>query len=153
MVIDVVFSIEMVWFVNFGIEVCMFVLCLMWVFIGWEKIIKFEGCYYGYVDMFLVKVGFGVVIFGLLDFFGVFSNIIKVILIVFYNDLEVVKVLFVENFDSIVGVIFELVVGNVGFIFFDVGFLEGLWELIKEYGVLLVFDEVMIGFWVFYGGV
>lgn len=102
--------------------------------------------------MFLVKAGSGVATLGLPDSPGVPSNTTKATLTAPYNDLEAVKALFVENPDSIAGVILEPVVGNAGFILPDAGFLEGLRELTKEYGALLVFDEVMTGFRVSYGG-
>lgn len=130
----------------------MSVLRLMRAFTGREKIIKFEGCYHGHADMFLVKAGSGVATLGLPDSPGVPSSTTKATLTAPYNDLEAVKALFVENPDSIAGVILEPVVGNAGFILPDAGFLEGLRELTEEYGALLVFDEVMTGFRVSYGG-
>jgi glutamate-1-semialdehyde 2,1-aminomutase len=152
MVIDAVPSIEMVRFVNSGTEACMSVLRLMRAFTGREKIIKFEGCYHGHADMFLVKAGSGVATLGLPDSPGVPKSTTTSTLTAPYNDLEAVKVLFQDNPDSIAGVIIEPVVGNAGFIPPDAGFLEGLRELTKEYGALLVFDEVMTGFRIAYGG-
>lgn len=152
MVIDAVPSIEMVRFVNSGTEACMSVLRLMRAFTGREKIIKFEGCYHGHADMFLVKAGSGVATLGLPDSPGVPKTTTSSTLTAPYNDLEAVKALFVENPDSIAGVILEPVVGNAGFIVPDAGFLEGLRELTQEYGALLVFDEVMTGFRIAYGG-
>lgn len=152
MVIDAVPSIEMVRFVNSGTEACMSVLRLMRAFTGREKIIKFEGCYHGHADMFLVKAGSGVATLGLPDSPGVPTSTTSATLTAPYNDLEAVKALFIEHPDSIAGVILEPVVGNAGFILPDAGFLEGLRELTKEYGALLVFDEVMTGFRVAYGG-
>jgi glutamate-1-semialdehyde 2,1-aminomutase len=102
--------------------------------------------------MFLVKAGSGVATLGLPDSPGVPSSTTNATLTAPYNDLEAVKALFAENPDSIAGVILEPVVGNAGFILPDAGFLEGLRELTKEYGALLVFDEVMTGFRVSYGG-
>jgi glutamate-1-semialdehyde 2,1-aminomutase len=152
MVIDAVPSIEMVRFVNSGTEACMGVLRLMRAFTKRDKIIKFEGCYHGHADTFLVKAGSGVATLGLPDSPGVPKAATSTTLTAPYNDLESVKALFEENRDEIAGVILEPVVGNAGFIAPDAGFLEGLRELTHEYGALLVFDEVMTGFRIAYGG-
>lgn len=152
MVIEAVPSIEMVRFVNSGTEACMAVLRLMRAFTGREKVIKFEGCYHGHADMFLVKAGSGVATLGLPDSPGVPRSTTANTLTAPYNDLEAVKELFAENPDAISGVILEPVVGNAGFITPEPGFLEGLRELTKENGALLVFDEVMTGFRISYGG-
>ncbi|MBD2184504.1 glutamate-1-semialdehyde 2,1-aminomutase [Planktothrix sp. FACHB-1355] len=152
MVIDAVPSIEMVRFVNSGTEACMAVLRLMRAFTGRDKIIKFEGCYHGHADMFLVKAGSGVATLGLPDSPGVPKSATQNTLTAPFNDLEAVKALFDENPDQIAGVILEPVVGNAGFIPPDGGFLEGLRVLTKENGALLVFDEVMTGFRIAYGG-
>ncbi|MBD2629862.1 glutamate-1-semialdehyde 2,1-aminomutase [Trichormus variabilis] len=152
MVIDAVKSIEMVRFVNSGTEACMAVLRLMRAFTNREKIIKFEGCYHGHADMFLVKAGSGVATLGLPDSPGVPKAVTRSTLTAPFNDLEAVKALFEENRDEIAGVILEPVVGNAGFITPDAGFLEGLRELTQEHGALLVFDEVMTGFRIAYGG-
>jgi glutamate-1-semialdehyde 2,1-aminomutase len=152
MVIDAVPSIEMVRFVNSGTEACMAVLRLMRAFTQREKIIKFEGCYHGHADMFLVKAGSGVATLGLPDSPGVPKSATSSTLTAPYNDLEAVKALFEANRGEIAGVILEPVVGNAGFIPPDAGFLEGLRELTHEHGALLVFDEVMTGFRIAYGG-
>ena len=152
MVIDAVPSVEMVRFVNSGTEACMSVLRLIRAFTGRDKIIKFEGCYHGHADMFLVKAGSGVATLGLPDSPGVPRSTTSNTLTAPYNDLEAVKELFAENPDAISGVILEPVVGNAGFITPEPGFLEGLRELTKEHGALLVFDEVMTGFRISYGG-
>ncbi|MEH1999465.1 MAG: glutamate-1-semialdehyde 2,1-aminomutase [Nostoc sp.] len=152
MVIDAVPSIEMVRFVNSGTEACMGVLRLMRAFTNREKIIKFEGCYHGHADAFLVKAGSGVATLGLPDSPGVPKSATSTTLTAPFNDLEAVKALFEENRDEIAGVILEPVVGNAGFIAPDAGFLEGLRELTHEHGALLVFDEVMTGFRIAYGG-
>ena len=152
MVIDAVPSIEMVRFVNSGTEACMAVLRLMRAFTGRDKLIKFEGCYHGHADMFLVKAGSGVATLGLPDSPGVPKSTTENTLTAPFNDLEAVKLLFEENPGEIAGVILEPVVGNAGFIAPDAGFLKGLRELTQEHGALLVFDEVMTGFRIAYGG-
>lgn len=152
MVIAAVPSIELVRFVNSGTEACMSVLRLMRAFTGRDKIIKFEGCYHGHADMFLVKAGSGVATLGLPDSPGVPKSVTSNTLTAPFNDLEAVKALFEENPNAIAGVILEPVVGNAGFIAPTPGFLEGLRELTHEHRALLVFDEVMTGFRIAYGG-
>jgi glutamate-1-semialdehyde 2,1-aminomutase len=153
MVIDAVPSIEMVRFVNSGTEACMSVLRLMRAFTGREKIIKFEGCYHGHADMFLVKAGSGVATLGLPDSPGVPKSTTGNTLTAPFNNLEAVKALFEHHPGEIAGVILEPIVGNAGFIPPDVGFLAGLREITRENDALLIFDEVMTGFRIAYGGV
>lgn len=114
MVIAAVPSIEMVRFVNSGTEACMSVLRLVRAYTGREKIIKFEGCYHGHGDMFLVKAGSGVATLGLPDSPGVPKSTTAATLTAPYNDLEAVKTLFTQNPGEIAGVILEPVVGNAG---------------------------------------
>jgi glutamate-1-semialdehyde 2,1-aminomutase len=152
MVIDAVPAVEMVRFTNSGTEACMGVLRLMRAYTKREKVIKFEGCYHGHADSFLVAAGSGVITLGLPDSPGVTKGAADSTLVAKYNDLESVKALFAANKDQICGVILEPVVGNSGFIVPDQAFLEGLRELTKKEGALLVFDEVMTGFRISYGG-
>jgi glutamate-1-semialdehyde 2,1-aminomutase len=102
--------------------------------------------------MFLVKAGSGVATLGLPDSPGVPKSVTSNTLTAPYNDLEAVKQLFADNPDQISGIILEPVVGNAGFIPPDAGFLEGLRLITQENGALLVFDEVMTGFRIAYGG-
>lgn len=152
MVISAVPSIEMVRFVNSGTEACMGVLRLARAFTGREKIIKFEGCYHGHADPYLVKAGSGVATLGLPDSPGVPKGATCGTLTAPYNDLEAVKSLFEANKGEIAALILEPVVGNSGFIPPNPGFLEALREITKENGTLLIFDEVMTGFRLAYGG-
>merc|ERR1719296_127216 len=117
-----------------------------------EKIVKFEGCYHGHADSFLVQAGSGVATLGLPDSPGVPAAATKSTLCAEYNNLDSVKKIFEEDKDGIAAVILEPVVGNSGFIKPDQEFLEGLRKITEENGALLVFDEVMTGFRVAYGG-
>lgn len=152
MTIDAVPSVEMVRFTNSGTEACMSVLRLARAFTQRDKLIKFQGCYHGHADMMLVKAGSGVLTLGLPDSPGVPKSATNATLTAPYNNLEAVKELFAANKDEIAGIILEPVVGNSGFIPPDAGFLEGLRELATDNGALLIFDEVMTGFRIAYGG-
>jgi glutamate-1-semialdehyde 2,1-aminomutase len=153
MVIDAVPSIEMVRFVNSGTEACMAIIRLMRAFTKRDKIIKFEGCYHGHADMLLVKAGSGVATLGLPDSPGVPQSATMNTVTAPYNDLEAVKAIFEAHPNEIAGVILEPIVGNAGFIPPVPGFLEGLRVITQEHDALLVFDEVMTGFRIAYGGV
>merc|ERR1719491_2216158 len=152
MVIDAVPSVEMVRFTNSGTEACMGMIRLVRAFTGREKIIKFEGCYHGHADSFLVQAGSGVATLGLPDSPGVPASATQSTLCAQYNDIESVKAIFKDNDREISAVILEPIVGNSGFIKPDQEFLEALREMCTEQGTLLVFDEVMTGFRVSYGG-
>lgn len=152
MVIEAVPSVEMVRFTNSGTEACMGMIRLVRAHTNREKVIKFEGCYHGHADSFLVQAGSGVATLGLPDSPGVPASATQSTLCAEYNNLESVKKILEENKDEIAAIILEPVVGNSGFIRPDQAFLEGLRTLCDENGALLVFDEVMTGFRVAYGG-
>ncbi|KAE8688097.1 Glutamate-1-semialdehyde 2,1-aminomutase [Hibiscus syriacus] len=152
MVISAVPSIEMVRFVNSGTEACMGVLRLARAFTGREKLIKFEGCYHGHADPFLVKAGSGVATLGLPDSPGVPKAATFETLTAPYNDISAVENLFNHNKGELAAIILEPVVGNSGFIPPKPDFLEAIRRLTKENGTLLIFDEVMTGFRLSYGG-
>ncbi|KAJ6676443.1 GLUTAMATE-1-SEMIALDEHYDE 21-AMINOMUTASE [Salix viminalis] len=152
MVIKAVPSIEMVRFVNSGTEACMGVLRLARAYTGREKIIKFEGCYHGHADPFLVKAGSGVATLGLPDSPGVPKAATYETLTAPYNDIAAVENLFENNKGDICGIILEPVVGNAGFIPPQPEFISALRRITEENNALLIFDEVMTGFRLSYGG-
>ncbi|KAI3806964.1 hypothetical protein L1987_22884 [Smallanthus sonchifolius] len=152
MVISAVPSIEMVRFVNSGTEACMGVLRLARAFTCKMKVIKFEGCYHGHADPFLVKAGSGVATLGLPDSPGVPKSATIDTLTSPYNDITAVENLFNTHKGEIAAVILEPVVGNAGFITPKPEFLNFLQKITKENDTLLIFDEVMTGFRLAYGG-
>jgi glutamate-1-semialdehyde 2,1-aminomutase len=145
-------SIEMVRMVNSGTEATMSAIRLARAYTGKEKIIKFEGCYHGHGDSFLIKAGSGALTLGVPDSPGVPVGIARGTLTARYNDLTSVAKLINENRDEIAAVIVEPVVGNMGCVPPAKGFLEGLRSLTSTHSVLLIFDEVMTGFRVALGG-
>jgi len=152
MIIEAVPSIEMVRFVNSGTEATMSAVRLARAYTGRSKIIKFEGGYHGSADAFLVQAGSGVATLGLPDSPGVPPGATQDTLTAPYNQLEAVEALFHQFGEEIAAVIVEPIAGNMGLVLPQPGFLEGLRRLTAEHGALLIFDEVMTGFRVAYGG-
>lgn len=152
MVIDAVPSIEMVRMVSSGTEATMSAIRLARGYTGKDKILKFSGCYHGHADSLLVKAGSGAATFGVPDSPGVPADFAKHTLTAEFNCLESVKKLIAENKDQVACIIVEPVAGNMGTVPPREGFLEGLREICTNEGIILIFDEVMSGFRVAYGG-
>ncbi|MDU0457174.1 MAG: glutamate-1-semialdehyde 2,1-aminomutase [Geobacteraceae bacterium] len=152
MVIDAVPSIEMVRMVSSGTEATMSAIRLARGYTGRDNILKFSGCYHGHADALLVKAGSGAATFGVPDSPGVPADFAKHTLTAEYNSLESVKTLVANNKNSIACIIVEPVAGNMGTVPPCEGFLEGLREICTNEGIVLIFDEVMSGFRVSYGG-
>lgn len=145
-------NVDMVRMVSSGTEACMSALRLARGYTGRNKFIKFEGCYHGHADAFLVKAGSGLATFNIQTVPGVTAGASMDTLTAPYNDLEAVKQLARENKGEIAAIIIEPVAGNMGCIVPQPGFLEGLRALCDEEGILLIFDEVMTGFRLAAGG-
>lgn len=152
MVIDAVPSIEMVRMVSSGTEATMSAIRLARGYTGRDKILKFSGCYHGHADALLVKAGSGAATFGVPDSPGVPADFAKHTLTADYNSLNSVKALIADNRNQIACIIIEPVAGNMGTVPPQPGFLEGLRQLCNDEGIVLIFDEVMSGFRVAYGG-
>ena len=152
MICTAVNSVEMVRLTNSGTEASMAAIRVARGYTGRDKIIKFEGCYHGSVDSLLVKAGSGVMTLGLPDSPGVPASFVEHTLLADFNNLESVTDLFDEYGSEIAAVILEPVAGNMGMVVPDLDFLKGLRNLCDVHGSLLVFDEVMTGFRVDYGG-
>lgn len=150
LVVDRVPSIEIVRMVSSGTEATMSALRLARGYTGRNIIMKFEGCYHGHGDSLLIKAGSGVATLGLPDSPGVPVGTAKNTITVPYNDLESVKLAFEQYGHDLAAIIVEPVAGNMGVVPPQPGFLEGLREITKENGTLLIFDEVMTGFRVDY---
>ena len=152
MICTAVNSVEMVRLTNSGTEASMAAIRVARGYTGRDKIIKFEGCYHGSVDSLLVKAGSGVMTLGLPDSPGVPASFVEHTLLADFNNLESVTDLFDEYGPEIAAVVLEPVTGNMGMVVPDLDFLKGLRNLCDVHGSLLVFDEVMTGFRVDYGG-
>jgi len=145
-------SLEMMRFVNSGTEATMAAVRLARAATGRDLIVKFDGCYHGHADGFLVKAGSGVATLGLPDSPGVPAALASLTLTAPFNDARAVADLFRKHADRIAAVIVEPYVGNVGFISPDSDFHPALRDVCDQYGALLIFDEVMTGFRVAAGG-
>jgi len=151
-IIESVPSVEMVRMVNSGSEATMSAIRVARGYTGRDKIIKFDGCYHGASDSLLVKAGSGVQTLGLPDSPGVPSALAKLTISLPYNDLDPVSKVLAKEGENIACVILEPVVGNMGVLPPQPGYLKGLRSLCSEHGVILIFDEVMTGFRVAFGG-
>ncbi len=152
LVVEALPSVEMVRFVNSGTEAAMSAIRLARGFTGRDKIIKFQGCYHGHADMLLAKAGSGVVSFGLPDSQGVPASVTQHTLTVPYNNLTAVEEIFAQFPNEIAAVTVEPIAGNMGVVLPQPEFLPGLRRLTQKHGALLIFDEVITGFRVGFGG-
>ena len=152
MVIDAVPSVEQVRFVSSGTEATMSALRLARAATGRDLVVKLDGCYHGHGDSLLVKAGSGVETLGLPDSPGVPAALASLTLTVPFNDLPAMEALFEKKGSEIACIIAEPIVGNMGVILTDDGYLEGLERICDAHGALLVIDEVMTGFRVALGG-
>lgn len=152
MVTKAVPSMELVRMVNSGTEATMSALRLARGFTKRDKIVKFEGCYHGHADFLLIKAGSGALTMGVPDSLGVPQSVAGNTIVAPYNNIDALRKIFQEQGENIAAVIIEPVVGNMGCVPPKEGFLQDLRSLTAEYGTLLIFDEVMTGFRVGYGG-
>ena len=149
---DAVPSIEMVRLVNSGTEATMSAIRVARGFTGRDLVVKFEGCYHGHVDSLLVKAGSGLATLGIADTQGVPKAFCDTTLALPFNSVEAVEAAFAAHGERIAAVIVEPVVGNMGCVPPLAGYLESLRTITARYGALLIFDEVMTGFRVAFGG-
>ncbi len=152
LITDMIPSVEKVRMVNSGTEATMSAIRLARGFTKRDKILKFEGCYHGHGDSFLIAAGSGAMTMGSPDSPGVTKGTAKDTLLAPYNNLEKVKEVVDSNKGEIAAIIIEPVAGNMGCVLPDPGFLEGLRSVCDEDGILLIFDEVMTGFRLARGG-
>ena len=145
-------SVEKVRMVNSGTEATMSAVRVARGYTGKDKIIKFEGCYHGHGDSFLISAGSGAITLGVPDSPGVTKGVAQDTITVPYNNLEAVKTAVAANYGQIAAIILEPVVGNMGLVAPVRGFLPGLRELCDQEEIILIFDEVMTGFRLAKGG-
>jgi glutamate-1-semialdehyde 2,1-aminomutase len=145
-------NVDLVRMVSSGTEACMSAIRLARGYTGKNKIIKFDGCYHGHADSFLVKAGSGVATLNIQTVPGVTAGVSQDTLVAPYNDLEAVRSLVAENKGQVAAIIVEPVAGNMGCILPGPGFLEGIRKLCDEEHILFIFDEVMTGFRLSAGG-
>ncbi|WP_018676800.1 glutamate-1-semialdehyde 2,1-aminomutase [Riemerella columbina] len=145
-------NIDQIRMVSSGTEACMSAIRLARGYTGRDKIIKFEGCYHGHSDSFLIKAGSGAATFGNPNSPGVTQGTAKDTLLARYNDIEQIEDLFRHNEGEIAAIIIEPVAGNMGCVLPENDFLKKLRTLCDAHGTLLIFDEVMTGFRLAFGG-
>ena len=144
-------SIELVRLTSSGTEATMSAIRLARGFTGKSGVIKFRGCYHGHLDSLLVKAGSGLATFGIPDSEGILPDLAKYTFIAEFNNIESVRAI-VEGNRDIACVIVEPIMGNMGVVLPENGFLKGLERICRDRGILLIFDEVITGFRVAYGG-
>ena len=145
-------NVDMIRMVSSGTEACMSALRLARGFTGKNKFIKFEGCYHGHADAFLVKAGSGLATLSIQTVPGVTAGVANDTLTCAYNDLAAVEKLVAENKNQIAAIIVEPVAGNMGCILPQPGFMEGLRKICDQENIVFIFDEVMTGFRLSTGG-
>jgi glutamate-1-semialdehyde 2,1-aminomutase len=145
-------NVDLIRMVSSGTEACMSAIRLARGYTGKNKIIKFEGCYHGHADSFLVKAGSGVATFNIQTVPGVTAGVSEDTLVAPYNDLDAVQKLVDENRNGIAAIIIEPVAGNMGCVLPQPGFLDGLRKLCTDENIIFIFDEVMTGFRLAPGG-
>ena len=151
-IVENVPNIDQIRMVSSGTEACMSAIRLARGFTGRDKFIKFEGCYHGHSDSFLIKAGSGAATFGNPNSPGVTAGTAKDTLLARYNDLEQIQELFNQNSGEIAAIIIEPIAGNMGCVLPENNFLQQLRKICDENGALLIFDEVMTGFRLAMGG-